>query len=150
MKRILKITTMAEQSKRKILIVEDDPFISDMYATKLKKEGYDPKVAENGKVGLAELESSSFDLILLDIVMPQMDGFEMMKRLKAEKETSNIPVILLTNLGQKDDVEQGLALGADDYIVKAHFTPGEVIAKIEERLKANKGGSKKKKEPSKQ
>lgn len=122
-----------------ILIVEDDPFISDMYATKMRTSGFDITVAENGQLGLEAMRSTKFDLILLDVVMPKMDGFEMLEVLKAEEETKNIPVILLTNLGQKDDVERGLKLGAEAYVVKAHFTPAEVIDKVNEVLK---GGAK--------
>ncbi len=75
------------------------------------------------------------DLILLDVLMPKMDGFEVLKRLKAEAATKPIPVIMLTNLGQKEDIEKGLEEGAIDYLIKAHFVPAEAVAKIKKVLK---------------
>ncbi len=126
---------MAEGAK--VLIVEDDPFISDMYLTKLKGEGFDVKHAENGKDGLSMAAEFSPQLILLDVVMPKMDGFEALKALKKDAKLKDVPVILLTNLGQKDDVEKGMKLGAVDYVVKAHFTPSEVVTKVKETLDGN-------------
>lgn len=123
-----------QEETKNILIVEDDPFISDMYASKLRAEDFNVLVAENGKVALDAMKTFSPHIILLDVVMPHLDGFEMLKLLKKDEKTADIPVILLTNLGQKDDVEQGLALGASDYIVKAHFTPTEVIEKVKESV----------------
>lgn len=128
--------------KKKILIVEDDPFISQMYKDKLRKEGYNVSIAQSGKEGLDFLKENKPDLILLDIVMPEMNGFEMLELAKKDKEIKNIPIILLTNLGQKEDIEKGLKLGADAYLIKAHFTPSEVIEKLEEIEKKIKNNNK--------
>ena len=118
----------------KILLVEDDTFISGMYQTKLSMLGYSVRVASDGEVGWAELQKETPDLVLLDIVLPKKDGFEILSDIRANATLKNLPVILLTNLGQKPDVQKGLELGADDYIIKAHFTPTEVVEKIEKML----------------
>lgn len=123
---------------KKILIIEDDPFLSGMYQKKLKLSGFEVKVAADGKEGIEALKKDRPDLVLLDIVLPQMDGYEILKRLKEDKDLRSIPVILLTNLGQKEEVEKGLALGADAYIIKAHFTPTAVVDKVKEILEKRK------------
>lgn len=119
---------------KKILIIEDDPFISEMYAVKLNQAGFQTELAADGQTGLAKIKTGKPDLILLDIVLPKLDGFEILKKIKADPGLKNLPVLLLTNLGQKAEVEKGLALGADEYIIKAHFTPTAVVAKIKELL----------------
>jgi DNA-binding response OmpR family regulator len=123
-----------EQTKAKILLVEDDTFISGMYQTKLSMLGYSVRVASDGEAGWAELQKETPDLVLLDIVLPKKDGFEILGDIRADAKFKGLPVILLTNLGQKPDVQKGLELGADDYIIKAHFTPSEVVEKIEKML----------------
>jgi len=121
--------------KKKILIVEDDSFLLGMYANKLEMDDYRVFVAEDGKKGLRLALNEKPDIILLDIRLPEIDGFEILKRVKENEETKNIPIILLTNLSQKEDVEKGLAMGADDYLIKAHFMPSEVIDKINALLR---------------
>lgn len=117
----------------KILIIDDDPFISDMYVLKFKDEQFDVATARNGREGLEKAESFDPDVILLDVVIPGMDGFEVLEALR-KKDGIRAKIILLTNLGQKEDVERGMGLGAADYIVKAHFSPSEVVAKVREVL----------------
>ena len=119
---------------KKILLVEDDPFLLDMYTTKFKDVGFNMVVAQDGELALIKAKEESPDLILLDVVLPKKDGFEVLKILKSESQTAAIPVVLLTNLGLDSDVKRGLELGAQAYIVKAHFTPTEVVAKIKEIL----------------
>lgn len=125
---------MAEKTSNKILIIEDDSFISDMYKIKLESEGYEVFVAPDGVQGLEAAAKVKPELILLDVVMPKMDGFTVLENLKKNPEVADIPVVMLTNLGQKDSVEKGLKLGAQDYIIKAHFTPLEVVEKVKEFL----------------
>ena len=119
---------------KKILIVEDDEFLLSMYSTKFEIEGYEVIMAGDGEMGLEKAQEQKPGIILLDIMLPNMDGFDVLKKLKSDRATSSIPVILLTNLSQKQDVEQGLSMGADDYLVKAHFMPSEVVDKINRLL----------------
>ena len=125
-----------DNQKRSILLIDDDPFLVDMYTLKFQEGGFEVKSARDGQTALDILKQDSLpDLILLDVVMPHLDGFEILKILKADERLKSIPVILLTNVGQKDDVEKGITLGADDYIVKAHFTPSEVVERVNKLLK---------------
>lgn len=124
---------MAEK-KQKVLLVEDDKMIIDMYTLKFTQEGYDVMQAENGKDGLDMAKKSNPDIVLLDIILPQMDGFTVLKALKADDKTKEIPVVLLTNLGQDGDVKKGLELGAVDYLIKANFTPSQVVDKVKSLL----------------
>ncbi len=121
----------------KVLLVEDEPFLSGMYQTKLKLEGFDVVAAADGEEALEKVKAQEFDIVLLDIMMPKLNGFEVLKSIRgdANKKIAGVPVIILTNLGQKSDIEQGLLLGANDYIVKASFTPAEVVAKIKKLIK---------------
>ena len=118
----------------KILIIDDDPFILDMYVLKFKERGFEVSTARDGKDGLQKIQEYEPDLVLLDVVMPILDGFDVLQELKKTKPAHPLKIVLLTNLGQKEDVERGLGLGADDYIVKAHFTPSEVVDKVKDLL----------------
>jgi DNA-binding response OmpR family regulator len=120
--------------KIKVLLVEDDSFLLSMYTTKFELEGFEVLTADDGEKGVKLARDSGPNIILLDILMPNMNGFEVLEKLKADKNTSGIPVILLTNLNQKDEIEKGLRLGADDYLIKAHFMPSEVVEKIRKIL----------------
>ena len=123
---------MAE--KIKVLLIEDDKMIIDMYTLKFTQEGFDVMQAENGAEGLKAAEKVNPDVILLDIILPQMDGFTVLKSLKEKDELKDIPVVLLTNLGQDGDVKKGLELGANDYLIKANFTPAQVVDKVKSVL----------------
>ncbi|MCX6763704.1 MAG: response regulator [Candidatus Moranbacteria bacterium] len=123
-----------DKSKKIIMIVEDDSFVMDIYNTKFTQTGYAVVGALNGQEALKKMEETKPDLILLDIVMPQMDGYEFLKIMKSREEFKNIPVVLLTNLNQKEEIEKGMDLGAQDYLIKSHFTPSEVLAKVEKML----------------
>lgn len=120
--------------KIKILLVEDDPFLLSMYNTKFELENFKVVTADDGEKGLKLALKEVPDVILLDIMLPKMDGFEVLKALRADKKTNRIPVILLTNLSQKEKVKEGLSLGADDYLIKAHFMPSEVVEKIKKLI----------------
>lgn len=116
--------------KKTVLLIEDDEFLAELYATKLNLEGFDVIAAADGKKGLKLALEKRPDVVLLDIILPKMDGFEVLKNLRADAVAKTIPVILLTNLSQKDEVKRGLELGAADYLIKAHFMPSEVVKKI--------------------
>lgn len=118
----------------KILLVEDDKMILDMYTLKFFQEGYKVIQSENGKDALDAAKKEKPDMILLDIILPQMDGFTVLKKLKTDSDTKNIPVVLLTNLGQEGDVKKGLELGAIDYLIKANYTPSQVVEKVKALL----------------
>ena len=120
--------------KKKVLIVEDDNFVSEVYSTKLLEMGHEVQIAQNGEEGLALIEKSKPDLVLLDILMPVMGGIELLEELKKKVEWKSIPIILLTNVGEKESIQKARNLGVQDYLIKSHFTPAEVIEKIESIL----------------
>lgn len=124
---------MLESAVHKVLIIDDDPFISEMYVLKFKDEHFDVLVAQSGKDGLKKISEYDPDVILLDVVMPDMDGFQLLEELKKQGGRPR-KIIMLTNLGQKEDVERGMALGVRDYMVKAHFTPSEVAERVKKLL----------------
>ena len=126
--------TQEKAGKIKVLVVEDDAFLAGMYVTKLNLEGFDVEVAEDGEQGLKQALEVNPRIILLDIILPKMSGFDVLQDLKKEPKTKDIPVILLTNLGQREDVKKGLELGAVDYLIKAHFMPSEVVEKMKKLL----------------
>ena len=115
---------------RTILIIEDDKFLRELVIQKLIKEGYETSEAVDGEEGIKKIKEEKPDLILLDLILPGIDGFEVLSKMREDPALAQIPVIILSNLGQKDDVEKGLKMGAVDYLIKAHFTPGEIIEKI--------------------
>ena len=119
----------------KILVVEDDKFLRELITQKLAREGYNVKEAVDGEEGVVKVKEEKPDIILLDLILPGIDGFEVLAKIKEDSEVENIPVVILSNLGQRDDVERGLKLGAVDFLIKAHFTPGEIIEKIEKIMK---------------
>jgi len=120
---------------RTILIIEDDKFLRELVIQKLIKEGYETSEAVDGEEGIKKIKEEKPDLILLDLILPGIDGFEVLSKMREDPALAQIPVIILSNLGQKDDVEKGLKMGAVDYLIKAHFTPGEIIEKIKVVLK---------------
>jgi len=118
-----------------ILIIEDDKFLRELITQKLIKEGYETSEAIDGEEGIKKIKEEKPGLILLDLILPGIDGFEVLSQAKGDPAVSSIPIIILSNLGQKEDIERGLKLGAVDYLIKAHFTPGEIIEKIKNILK---------------
>jgi len=117
-------------SSHTILIVEDTELIRKIYADKLAQEGYQVQVASNGLEALNLLRAERVDLILLDLIMPVMSGLEALETIKADPRLQDIPIIVLSNLGQETDIERGLELGAMDYLVKNEAKPSDVVEKI--------------------
>ncbi|EKD58513.1 MAG: hypothetical protein ACD_56C00110G0006 [uncultured bacterium] len=123
--------------KKKILIVEDDIFIRDIYKVRFEQEGFEVVAAENGIVGLEKLQQGvNPEIILLDIVMPGLDGISVLKKLKANDQWKDIPVIMLTNISEREKVNESIELGIKDYLIKSHFTPSEVVQKVNSLLNA--------------
>ncbi len=119
---------------KKILIVEDDKYLINAYRVRLKKDGFEIKMAMNGEEALQALQDYTPDLILLDLVMPGKDGFITLAELKANPKWKNIPVIVSSNLGQKEDIEKAKAAGAQDYLIKTEVNLEDIVAKIDKIL----------------
>ena len=108
--------------KKKILLIEDDKFLLKLYSDKLNREGFEVSMAASGEEGLSKVSAEKPDLVLLDIILPQKNGFDILSEIKLNPATKNIPVIMLTNLGQESDIKTGFELGAADYLVKTDFS----------------------------
>ncbi|NOY35516.1 MAG: response regulator [bacterium] len=122
---------MKEQS---ILIIEDDKFFRDLVANKLGKENFKVLKARDSEEAFKILEEETPSLIILDLILPGLDGFEILSLLKKDKKTSGIPVVVLSNLGQKEDVDKAKSLGAIEFMIKVNFTPDEIVAKAKRAL----------------
>lgn len=118
----------------KILLVEDDPFLVDIYSQKLKKAGFEVKVETNGSKVLNAIKEQKPDLLMLDIVLPEMDGWEILEALGKDSQFSTLKVMVFSNLGQKEEVEKGMKLGAVKYLIKADYTPSEVVEEVRKLL----------------
>ena len=120
---------------KKILVAEDDKFLSNAFRLKLQKSGFEVKIANDGQEALNTANSFKPDLILLDLMMPVKDGFVVLSEIKSNPQTKNIPVLIASNLGQKEDIDRGISLGAIDFIVKSNLRLDELIQKIKSVLK---------------
>ncbi len=127
------------KQKHSILIIDDDKFLSDMYSIKFTESGFEVSVADSGQACLELMEKGVHpDIFLVDIIMQNMDGFQLIEELKKRNLIGSATVIILSNLGQREDIEKGLSLGADGYIVKANATPTEVVSKVVEIVSTKK------------
>lgn len=122
-------------AKKKILLIEDEKIIVELLEKKLIQEGYQVVVARDGDKGLEKIREEKPDLILLDIVMPQRDGFQVMEELRDDKELNSIPIVIISNSGQPVELDRAKELGADDWLIKTEFDPAEVLEKVEKNLK---------------
>lgn len=120
--------------KKRILIIEDDVFLLKLYSNKLKGEGFEVEKSLTGEEGMNKISLRKPDLIILDLILSKKSGFEILSELRLNKKTKNIPVIILTNLGQKSDIEKGLELGAKAYLVKTEFSVNELPNLVKEYL----------------
>jgi DNA-binding response OmpR family regulator len=117
-----------------ILLVEDDPFLIDIYSSKLKGAGFDVKIVEDGATVFDKTKEIKPALVVLDLVLPHIDGWGILKQLKETKETSSFPVIIFSNLSQKSDIDKALQMGAAEYMIKSQYTPSEMVEKIKKFL----------------
>ena len=130
---------------KKILLVEDDPFLIDIYTTKLKESGFKLEIADNGEEALKKIRERNLrnskkktlwpDVLVLDIVLARIDGWQVLQEIKKDEKLRDLKIIVFTNLGQKEEVEKGLRLGATKYLIKAHYTPSELVEEIEKIIK---------------
>jgi DNA-binding response OmpR family regulator len=126
--------TQNSTQHKKILIIDDDPFIADMYVIKFRGEGFEVESARDGKTGVELAGKFKPDIILLDVIMPGGDGFDTLQRLRKDTSLGRPKILFLTNFGQREDINRAIKLGADDYMIKAHFTPSEVSKKVKTLL----------------
>ena len=121
---------------KNILLVEDDPFLVDIYTTKFKEMGFSIEVASDGRQAMHKLSAGRKpDLVLLDIVLPRLDGWEILEELRDKKITPGLKVVVLSNLGQQSEIDKAFALGAAQYLIKAHYTPSEVVEEVKKIFK---------------
>lgn len=122
------------KKKPKVLMIEDDKFLRKIYRNKLTRSGFEFIEAINGVEGLNKVFSEKPDLVLLDLILPRKNGFDVLIEMKRNRATKKIPVIILSNLGQETDVQRGLSLGAQDYLVKTDISLSEVVDRVKESL----------------
>ncbi len=113
----------------KVLLIEDEKEVAELYRLKLSLDGYAVEVAEDGESGLKKALELGPELIFLDIKMPGMDGFEVLKHLRSSEETKNTPIVILSNFDEQEMIEKGLTLGANEYLIKSQFNPAELSKK---------------------
>lgn len=125
---------MKQSNKQTILLIEDDPLLIDIYSTKFKESGFEVQVADSGEKALSLLLKVSPSLVVMDIVLPHIDGWELLAAAQKQENLKNTKIVVLSNLGQKEEIEKGISLGADRYLIKAHFTPSQVVEEVRELL----------------
>ncbi len=121
-------------TQKKILLVEDEDFIRELYVRQLTKAGFTVKSTVDGQSGLDTLKSEQFDLLLLDIMLPGMNGLQLLREFKTNFPNSQMITILLTNLGQEAVIKEGFELGAQAYLIKASYTPDQVVTEVKNAL----------------
>ena len=119
---------------KKILLVEDEKIMINLLQKKLTQEGYDVKVAVNGEEGLKAMKEEKPDIVLLDIIMPKMGGFEVMEEMGKDPVLREIPIVIISNSGQPVELDKARELGAKDWLIKTEFDPQEVVEKVEKQI----------------
>lgn len=123
-----------DHDNKRILLIEDDPFLSRLLTERLARENLNFDLAVSGEEGLKKAQKDKPALVLLDLVLPGIDGYEVLKRMKEDSNLSKVPVFILSNLGQDDEIKRGLDLGAVNFLIKANFDLDEIIEKIKQAL----------------
>lgn len=126
---------MEENKIYTVLLAEDDNFVSDIYNLKLQKEGFQVILAQDGREAIKYLETEVPDIIMLDIMMPYADGMDVLAAIQKDEHLKHIPILMLTNLSDRENIDRAMSMGASDYLIKAHFTPSEVVQKVRELIK---------------
>lgn len=126
---------VSDGTKKKVLVIEDEMKLQKLVVASLKEAGFEVFFALDGGKGVEEMEEHSPDLVLLDLILPKKDGFEVLEYMKLKKELKDIPVVVLTNLEEKYNIEKALSYGVRAYLIKANYRPEEVASKISELLK---------------
>ena len=121
-------------NQRKILLVEDEEMIRELYARQLSKAGFFVKAVETGEEGLKALQEDVFELLLLDIMLPGINGLQMLREFKLKNPQSKMTTILLTNLGQESVIKEGFELGANAYLIKTSYTPDQIVQEVRNTL----------------
>lgn len=121
----------------KILLIEDDQILAKLYQAKFQKEGFETDLALDGQEGIVHMKTFKPDLIILDLIMPMMDGFEFLQKVKDDPDLSskNIPILVLSNLGQEADIKKAMEMGAKDFFIKADISLGQMVEKVRKYLK---------------
>ena len=118
-----------------ILLVEDDPFISDIYSSRLREEDFTVDIAKDGQMALEKIKDNYYDLVVLDILLPKMDGWQVLKALRSEEKTKNLKVVVISNLDQQDYAQEIADFGVIKYFLKIKTTPEEITNTVKEILK---------------
>ncbi len=118
----------------RVLIIDDDTFLANIYGRFLNENGCEVRVARSGEDGLKQMERETPDLIVLDVLLPEMDGFEVMEKVRCHPDLNSLPMIVLTNLGQREDVDRAMEYGASAYLIKTHSAPLSLMRKVREVL----------------
>lgn len=124
-----------DSGKKTVLLVEDDPFLSDIYLTSLEHSGIKTIHADNGNKALLEIKKGGFNLILLDLLLPGIDGFTILEEIKKINQIEKIPIIVLSNLMDSKKIERAKKLGAKEYLLKTKFEPKDIVEKVRKYLK---------------
>lgn len=119
---------------KKILIIEDDTFLQGLAANKLQSEGFEVNSASNGNEALTSLSQENYDVIILDLMLPDISGFDILKQIRAREINNKVPILIFSNLSDDKDIKQGLDYGATDFLVKANFTLDELAEKVKSVL----------------
>ncbi len=125
-----------EEKKKKLLLIEDEDFIRELYARQLRLAGFEVDPMPNGNDGLAASKKADYDMVLLDIMLPDINGLEVLKKIKEDPQTQKMRVVLLTNLGQDSVQKEGASLGAVGYLIKASYTPNQIVEEIKKLIAA--------------
>lgn len=122
------------EEKKRILVVEDDKYLSDLYVELLQGEGYKVDTALDGEEGYSKVYQGGYDLVLLDLMLPKMDGLQILAKVQAGTKTPNKAIVILTNLGQDDTIAKGIAFGARGYLLKSDYNPAQLLKEIKTYL----------------